>query len=96
MQMEKIRLFINNDYIYFGLVVLIIIIVINIFSRFLNNVVLLAKNFRLIIAYLKYYIFKLMKFLFKLIFFPFTIYGWIKEYKRYNQININNSRYKEI
>lgn len=91
-----LRNLINNDLVYYGLIVIALIIAINIFAKFVENVFSLGRNFKIIIFYLKIGLIKLFKLLIKTIFFPITFYKWYKEYQYYNQLNINNSRYKEI
>ena len=41
--MDKIENFIGNDYVYYSFIVLFVIVGINIFSKFINNVVLIVK-----------------------------------------------------
>lgn len=94
--MEKLRLWINNDIVYFILIIVLIIIAVNIFSKFFQNLILLIKNFRLIIYYLKVFFIRLLKILIKTIFFPITFLKWYKEYKFYKQFNINSSRDKHV
>lgn len=86
--------FIGNDFIFYLLIILFVVIVINVFSKFVNNLYLLIINFRLFIDFISKLFIKFIKFLIKFIFFPFTIYNWIKEYKFYNQFIINASRFK--
>ena len=94
--MEKLKTLINNDYVYYSIIVLSGIIAINIISKFLENVVSLFRNSKLILYFLKIYIIKLINFIFKVVFFPITFYKWGKEYKNYNNLNINNSKDKSL
>jgi len=94
--MEMLRNLINNDFIYYGLIVIAAIIAINLFAKFVENIFSLGRNFKIIIYYLKIGLIKIGKFILKTIFFPITFFKMYKEYKYYNELNINNSRYKEI
>lgn len=91
---NDIRNYIDNDFIFYLLIILFVIVVINVISKFVNNLYLLIINFRLFINFIYKLFIQFIKFLIKFIFFPFTIYNWIKEYKFYNQFIINVSRGK--
>lgn len=95
MKMEILRDLIKNDYIFYGLIFLGIALSINILSKFFENIFLLIKNFKVIIYYLKIFIIWIFKTVIKTIFFPITFYRWSKEYRRYNQFIVNNSRYRD-
>lgn len=91
---NNIRSYIGNDFIFYLLIILFVIIAINVFSKFVNNLYLLIINFRLFVNFIYKLFIQFIKFLIKFILFPITIYNWIKEYKFYNQFIINASRGK--
>lgn len=94
-KMQILRDLIKNDYIFYGLIFLGIALFINILSKFLENIFLLIKNFKVIIYYLKIFIIWIFKTVIKIIFFPITFWKLCKEYCLYKKFIVNNSRYRD-
>lgn len=94
--MDNIRQWIGNDFIFYAIIIILIILTINIFSKFLNNFVLLVKNFKLIGYYTWMFFKKIVKFIFSVVFFPWTFYRWTKEFRQYNAIIIDNTIRKDL
>lgn len=90
-----VRELINNDFIFFSLIVVLFVVSINGIAMFLDNLLSLGRNSRIIGYYLKKIFILFFTYLFKLIFFPITIFFWIKEYRSINELIINNSRLKK-
>lgn len=93
--MGFLRDLIGNDVVYYALIFLGIAFAVNVLSKFVENIFLLIKNFKVIGFYLRKSVVWSVKTFLKIIFFPFTFWGWIKEYSKYNQFVVNNSRYRE-
>lgn len=94
--MDNIRQWIANDIIFYAIIIILIILAINIFSKFLNNLLLLVKNFKLVGFYTWMFFKKIVKFIFAVVFFPLTFYKWSKEYRQYNAIIIDNTIQKDV
>lgn len=78
------------------LLVLLVIVVINNFAKFLENIVKLVTNLKIIIIWLLKAIKFIILMIIKIIFFPITIYKVIKRYKYNESLIINNSQLKEV
>lgn len=94
--MAVLRDLIANDVVYYCFVFLVVMIFVNVLSRFLENLILLLKNFRLIGFYLRKFILLFFRLLIKIVFFPITFWKWWKEYCKYNHLVINNSRFRDV
>lgn len=94
--MAILRDLIANDIVYYVLMFLGIAFAINVLSKFVENIFLLVKNFKIIGFYFRKFVIWFVKTFLKIIFFPFTFWGWIKEYRKYNQFVINNSRVRDV
>lgn len=94
--MNQIREFINNDFIFYFLLIIIFILSINIFSNFLNNIILLIKNFSIILKYLFNFLLFIPKLFIFIILSPFKFIKWIKELIFIKSLKINNSRNKTL
>lgn len=94
--MAFLRDLIANDIVYYVLIFLGIAFGINVLSKFVENIFLLVKNFKIIGFYFWKFVFWFVKTFLKVIFFPFTFWRWVKEYKKYNQFVLNNSRFRDV
>lgn len=93
--MEFLKNLIGNDVIYYFLIFLGTAFAVNVLSKFIENIFLLIKNFKVIGFYLRKFVIWSVKTFLKIIFFPFTLWGWAKEYRKYNQFVVNNSRVRD-
>lgn len=92
--MMMLKDLINNDLIYYSLLISALFLAINTFSKFLENVIKIAFNLDLIFYYLKKFVIKLFKLKLKIVFFPITFWFLFKEWKLYNSLIINNASKK--
>lgn len=94
--MAILRDLIANDIVYYVLIFLGIAFAINVLSKFVENIFLLVKNFKIIGFYFRKFVFWFVKIFLKVIFFPFTFWRWVEEYRKYNQFVLNNSRVRDV
>jgi len=94
--MQQVREFVNNDFLYYSLISFLFIIALNTFSNFINNFVLLIKNFKVIFTYLFKFIIFIPKIIAYIFISPFLLVRWIKDLIYIKSLQINSSRNKKI
>ena len=87
---------IKDTWLFPVLIIVIIMTVINIFSKFVDNLFGLVDNITKFVIYVYSGIKKILKKVFQIIFFPFTIITIVQKFKYFKSLIINNSKYKEI
>lgn len=93
-----IFILLQNKIVQVIIIIIVCCFAINILSDFTEKIRILFINIRLFISYFPKKFIKLitllLKFLLSILFFPFTIYKFIKKYVFLNSLSINNSHFK--
>lgn len=89
------HVFVKSIVIFFGFLIFFIILV-NIFSKFLQNLDYLAQSLKRHISNLFRLIKFIIKWILRFIFMPFVFVKIKQEYDDINMYIVNNSRYKDV